>query len=528
MYNLRILQCLGKLSGCYITVAQPHRLMASQHKRHTKVAVAPSDQLEQIKAKYFEQRDELSSTEWQNVRSSLIEGYRHITTHNVDAVIMGVCSGPDQLLLAKSYVAHLKSEGCTPNRATLGRLLRVYNAAHHARPPLSDEEQKEILDICQTLQQEHEILDATTCENVICGLVATTNDWQRGIPLLEQMKLTTQTPTSSAYSALAAKAFSVPDRKSEELGWQLMEEMALAHKLPKCEVYLSLLQHRTSQKKLLRLMRFLEQHEILVSAQVAERLKSLTRGKSSQVNRLGKCLHCHQHLQPVAISDEQFQQLRESFLEKVLIRHDVFQKSTPEEVERFKAYVERTLPYDCVIDGLNVAYSMGTKKSPAQLAQLVANVVRYFRERRKRVLVLGRQHMRQWSKSAMHYIQANASLFLAQNLSHDDPFLLYATLKSGQDTDFFSRDLMRSHAHLLGPDLKPIFRRWQQEHQHSLVAQTQTGQIVVKEPIRFRLTAHHLREDEMSWHVPYCETYTPKPPDSFEIPEQWLCLKLEP
>lgn len=107
--------------------------------------------------------------------------------------------------------------------------------------------------------------------------------------------------------------------------------------------------------------------------------------------------------------------------------------------------------------------------------------------------------------------------------SHDDPFLLYATLHSGQDTDFFSRDLMRSHAFLLGSELKPIFRRWQQEHQYSLVTQTQTGKIIVKEPIRHRLGAHKVQQ---VWHVPCCEQYTPHPPDSFEVPEKWLCLKI--
>ncbi|EDX17246.1 GD16793 [Drosophila simulans] len=104
------------------------------------------------------------------------------------------------------------------------------------------------------------------------------------------------------------------------------------------------------------------------------------------------------------------------------------------------------------------------------------------------------------------------------------PFLLYATLRSGQETDFFSRDLMRSHAFHLGTELKPIFRRWQQEHQFSLVTQTQTGQIIVKEPVRHRLCAHQVAG---TWHVPYCAQYTPHPTDSFEVPANWLCIQLK-
>lgn len=58
--------------------------------------------------------------------------------------------------------------------------------------------------------------------------------------------------------------------------------------------------------------------------------------------------------------------------------------------------------------------------------------------------------------------------------------MLYAALKSGPNTDFFSRDLMRGHAFLLGNELKGIFRRWQHQHQYTLIHATDYGKIVVK------------------------------------------------
>ncbi|XP_017012558.2 mitochondrial ribonuclease P catalytic subunit [Drosophila takahashii] len=534
MYNLRLLRQILPSAGHAHPAHLRPRWLASQHKRRPQPGSLPPDRLEQLRSDLLERRQELSGEEWTEVRQSLVDTYKHINGRNVDAVILGVCSGPQQLPLAKNYVEFLRSSGSRPNAATLGRLLRVYNAAYHARP-LSREEQAEILLICRDLQAEHETLDATSCEHIIHGLVAMdSSDWRRALPLLEMMKVTTSAPSVAAYSALAEKAFSVEQQEQEdlELAWRLLEEMALARKLPKCEVYLALLSRLDrlpAQLKLL--LEFLERHEILVSQRVAERFKELAQqvphlleARATSLGPLGRCQACQQHLQPVAIGDEQFRALRDCFLERVLIRRDVFQRSTPAEVARFKQYVERTAPYDCVIDGLNVAYSTGTKKSPQQLAKLVATVVRHFRDRDKRVLVLGREHMRQWSKQAMHYVQSNASLFLTSNLSHDDPFLLYATLRSGQETDFFSRDLMRSHAFHLGPELKPIFRRWQQEHQFSLVTQTQTGRIIVKEPIRHRLSAHQVGG---TWHVPYCEAYTQHPTDSFEVPANWLCLRLK-
>ncbi|XP_017853139.1 mitochondrial ribonuclease P catalytic subunit [Drosophila busckii] len=529
MYNLRLLRQL-RYSSVICNSTPPLRFLASQHKRRPQLGVVKSNQLEQLKANFFDSRNELNDDEWQSLRHTLIDSYKYIDAHNVDAYIIGLCGGAEQLQLAKSYVKFLKDQGKQPNGATLGRLLRVYSAAHGTRT-LSDAEQSEILSICDTLRGAHDVLDATSCEHLIHGLVATKQHWQQAVPLLEMMKLTSS-PTIAAYSVLAAKAFCVGDT---ELAWRLLEEMLTLRKLPKCEVYISLLDYiaENSSKlctQLERLLRFLEHHDILISAKVGTRLLALAQQQpkhlqvtATRLERMGRCANCEQHLERVAISDAQFEQLRDSFLEKVLVGQDVFQKSTPEEVARFKQHVEQSAPYDCVIDGLNVAYSTGVKKPPEQLAKLLATVVRYFKERRKRVLVLGRQHMRNWSKQAMHYVHSNASVFFTNNLSQDDPFLLYATLRSGQETDFFSRDLMRSHAFLLGNELKPIFRRWQQEHQYSLVTQTQTGKIIVKEPIRYRLSVHQVGN---VWHVPCCESYTPQMPESFEVPQRWLCLNI--
>lgn len=535
MYNLRILRqfrysLISQTSATGLPRGGSHRLLASQHKRRPQLGAVPSDQLDLLKAEYFERKSELNVEEWQRVRNTLTDSYKYINEHNVDAVILGLCSTGKQLPVAKSYLRYLQAQESKPNAATLGRLLRVYNAAYHIRE-LSEEEQSEILHICDMLQGNHEVLDASSCEHLIHGLVATSQHWQRAQSFLEMMKVTSA-PSISAYSALATKAFI---SQEPDIAWRLLEEMLEIRKLPKCEVYLAHLESsvrniETFGSQLERLLLFLERHDILLSDKVAQQLVALAQRMpkqlqvtSTHLEQMGKCSACQQHLEHVAISDTQFAELRGSFLDKVLIRKDVFQKSTPEEVARFKKFVEQTAPYDCVIDGLNVAYSTGTKKPPQQLAKLLATVVRYFRERRKRVLVLGRQHMRSWSKPAMQYIQNNASVFFTNNLSQDDPFLLYATLRSGQETDFFSRDLMRSHAFLLGPELKTTFRRWQQEHQYSLVTQTQTGKIIVKEPIRYLLSAHKV---DNVWHIPCSETYTPNPPDRFEVPEKWLCLRI--
>ena len=129
--------------------------------------------------------------------------------------------------------------------------------------------------------------------------------------------------------------------------------------------------------------------------------------------------------------------------------------------------------------------------------------------------------MRNWPSKQMDYISMNASTFLTDDMSQDDPFLLYATLHSGRTADFVSRDLMRQHAHLLGPKLKQIFRRWQQSHQYFLDYVDQDGTTVLKEPIKFNVNAQQIGN---SWHIPYREEYTPTPADFFDVPTSWLCI----
>lgn len=45
-------------------------------------------------------------------------------------------------------------------------------------------------------------------------------------------------------------------------------------------------------------------------------------------------------------------------LSKVIIGDDIFQKTTPSEFHRFNQFIDKTKPYDIVIDGLNIAYAI--------------------------------------------------------------------------------------------------------------------------------------------------------------------------
>jgi ribonuclease P protein 3 len=131
--------------------------------------------------------------------------------------------------------------------------------------------------------------------------------------------------------------------------------------------------------------------------------------------------------------------------------------------------------------------------------------------------------MMRWPKDQMNFVRKNSSLFLTEDSSQDDPFMLYAALKSGPKTNLCSRDLMRGHSHLLDPESKRLFRRWQQQHQYSVITTTEKGEVLIKEPIAFELRAHKINDH---WHIPFSADHFQLAHQSFELPTCWICLKI--
>ena len=99
----------------------------------------------------------------------------------------------------------------------------------------------------------------------------------------------------------------------------------------------------------------------------------------------------------------------------------------------------------------------------------------------KKVLVLGRKHMSKWPQKNWKYVQKNATTFLTEDLSQDDPYLLYCALNSGKDTVIVTRDLMRSHKFLLREfHLKLLFDRWLSQRQYLLLRVPENGEPIFK------------------------------------------------
>ncbi|XP_055544110.1 mitochondrial ribonuclease P catalytic subunit [Wyeomyia smithii] len=498
------------------------RLYAGIHQR-APVIKLPTQRLNDLKSRLCE--DPLpSAAEWGNIRKSILDE-RRFTAANVDSTVLGLCGS---LECGKSYVAFLRSKGYTLNLATMGRLLRLYRVQSNDAQ-LQEKELEEILTIHAELKQNNSMLDSTTCANLI-GALTLTDKWRNSFELLDMIKLT-GTPDSATYNFLVQKCFLSEDA---ETAWNLLEEQTANNRIPNEDVYLAWISSSLSKKRniiseIVRMLSFTSSKSLFLPKRVATVLKQLPPESGisafdTRITDYGKCSHCKSTIASIAVPEASFLALRDAFVQAVIVKKEIFNNTTPEELQRFQRFVKQTKPYDIVIDGLNVALSTGNQKSPNIYAMQIAAVVRHYVQRKKRVLVIGRQHMNRWRSKDMKYIREKAYLFLTEDLSQDDPFLLYAALESGSHTDFFSRDLMRKHSFQLGNGLGTVFKKWQQQHQYSLLTITPEGRVLVKSPFQYELYAHPLPDNPKVWHVPLVE-------DCLKIAKiekqpEWLCLKL--
>lgn len=120
-------------------------------------------------------------------------------------------------------------------------------------------------------------------------------------------------------------------------------------------------------------------------------------------------------------------------------------------------------------------------------------------------------------------ISAVAQFNVLHFRSQDDPFMLYAALRSGSNTKIFSRDLMRGHSSLLDPESMKLFRRWQRQSQYSLITTLQNEKVLVQEPTAFELRA---QKTNSYWHIPFTSENINFSYETFEPPSSWLCVKV--
>ncbi|KAM4014642.1 mitochondrial ribonuclease P catalytic subunit [Anomaloglossus baeobatrachus] len=388
---------------------------------------------------------------------------------------------------------------------------------------------REIYDVCDIMKGKYDMLDTGAHSLLIKGLSAT-DRWQEAIASLETIKKAS-TPSARNYGECIKGAM---EHRERELAWTLYDEMVHKDLVPPEDAIQSLfnadqdLQDEASRKRLYNILADFRKNQIYPGQPLMKTIKSwferipneTWKGQLTKATDSGHCQACKEQLESIHLTPEEYNTLKKAVIDAVIKGEDTFRKTTPEELKKFLQFVDSQPPFDIVVDGLNVAYlSRGNSLSTPLLT-----VVSYLAARGKRVLVLGRKHMlissKKWLKEDIRHLQECADCFFLDNISLDDPFLLYACLSSGSHCCFITGDLLRDHkACLPDTETQRLFFKWQRGHQ--LVLPFYSAGNVQLQPILTYDTI--LQNTHDSWHIPYDEIGVKRA--TYEVPKTWLCLK---
>ncbi|KAK8763195.1 hypothetical protein V5799_034195 [Amblyomma americanum] len=419
--------------------------------------------------------------------------------------------------LAQSLLEYAEGVGGGVTRTLLAYYLALCSTEHQAATCLR-----------RILESSGGLLDARTRDLVVRSLCETPL-WRKAIELLDE-----PAPSSDALNAVAVAALKHGDYST---AWRSVEQLRGS---PPLHIH-----HSTLEAWLMTACTLAQNKQPDQGRWLVDRLlaylggsdqgplsSSLALGLSSfydkwalpgwsnapaEISRDGCCCRCGRQLELYQLSSAEWEELRQGVLERCLEGDDPYLSSNPQELNRFRDFLNRAPAYTVVLDGLNVALmGGGTPRLKAQ--QLLKVVQHYAVQRNKAVLVVGRKHMLQWPANIMDRIWKHCLRYLANDTSHDDPFLLYAALHGGPGTLVVSRDLMRQHRFRLGdPRLQELFRRWRHLHQE------QWGTNAPIPAVSYKVEVQGSSTD--GWHVPHTEengtaVATPSP----SAPVQWLCI----
>ncbi|XP_010180653.1 PREDICTED: mitochondrial ribonuclease P protein 3 [Mesitornis unicolor] len=486
------------------SVGAPKKLLMSQAlSRHKFTNVQPPEK-------------PLQAEEWNRLRESFRspEVFEEVMFNS-----MVRCNSP--IDVAKSLLTHLaKSHGDIAYS-----LLVKYLALCVQQGQTS-----EIRDVYDIMKVRFKIIESGAYNLLIRGL-SNSDQWRMALTLLEEVKKI-MIPSRTNYESCIKAA----SRHQElNLAFELYHEMLTKDLVPTFDVLQALfdfsrgMKDAELQKELFGILLYLRENQIYPHKTFMWSIKlwfesipgGNWRGHLTNIKDSGQCPVCKHQLEDSNLTEEEYSNLRERIIRDVIHGTDTFRKTSPQEFEAFQTFVENRLPFDIVIDGLNVSHMKPKKMHCENLF----DAVNHLAKNNARLLVLGRKHMlsnsSNWKREVMKEMQNKADFFFAENISEDDAFLLYATLRSGKHCKFVTRDFLRDHKACLSDSrTRHLFRKWQRGHQIAISSSVDRKRLNFLPPFRYDCVVQTTGD---TWHIPYKDTFDEK--YSYEVPRKWLCIQ---
>ncbi|XP_053701765.1 mitochondrial ribonuclease P catalytic subunit isoform X1 [Synchiropus splendidus] len=455
-----------------------------------------------------------------------VEGWRKLKesvknpTRFDHQMMAGLIKAEADLDIAKSLLSFVASETGTLSYELLLKYLSLCVLGVH------DDEMFDVYDI---MRGSFPSLD-TGASSLFIKAFCRTPRWREAVDILQDMKKVI-TPSTRNYGDIITAASLNNDLST---AWTLYDEIMDKGLSPNQQTWDSLFKASgrsfpNQQERLLSILHYMRDNQIYPQHMLASTIKTWFeslpgqkwRGRWTQATQNGVCQGCGKTLEPIQLPDKEYQQLKERVMTDIIQGPDVFKKTTPEELEGFKVFVKKKPAFDVIVDGLNVA---NMHKDKQKRSSTLLAVVSALHRQNLTILVLGRKHMQRpshsWDRNDMNLIRQKAHCFFTENISEDDPFLLYATMHSGNHCRFVSKDLMRDHKACFQDSLtRRLFFKWQRGHQMVVDGCAAEGRKVLFQQVLSYDTIVQTTED--SWHIPYDDK---EDRSTYEVPQKWLCL----
>ncbi|KAL3874712.1 hypothetical protein ACJMK2_037687 [Sinanodonta woodiana] len=475
-----------------------------------------SSSLKLFTERLFSDEFSVDNIDWTQLREDIIKENPALL-RSIDSVLMNFLTAAKNVKLGISFFEYLKANKLC-NISVLASFINLCGRLG------GKEKQEYVQEAYEKLQEITTTFDFKTCCDLITGF-SYTDMWRKGVEFLEMSKLTSNAASASSYSDLIKAAIREGDLV---FAVNMFEECIKSGLVPAPTIFdcflMACKMGKFTVPDLLDLYRKHSQipNESSVKGPLLEHFQSDANEnwlhKFVIMKKSGRCVFCGNYLEKHDISSEEFEQLRDEALKRVLIQDDIYLTTVPKEFDEFKKFIAKNAPFDYVIDALNTMYKLSTFRSNEKVLK---QVVQEFSKTKKKVLVIGRKHI--GKTNFVHFVQERAHLFLVENDSKDDPFLIYAALYSGKSTFIVTSDCLRSQKFYLSEHMQFVFEKWQRARQIIILKISENGRMDIKYPIEYDLA---IQQDPGGWHIPYIaenEDEINKP--VFDLTERFLCLR---
>ena len=475
--------------------------------------------LDTCKTKYADvfARPDSADDKWDDIRKTLIT-LGNLTPSITDSMVIDICHINEYVDAGISYYKFLERSNYKPSIVTIGKYLKLYE---RKRTPITEEEKAHILSLYNDVKEKFPAFDYFTANSCVTGLCAI-GEWQESIEIIKRFEANEHAFLLHGYSALIHYLLEHGDA---ELAYDYLITCCKRAAGPLSYVYISYLKHclrdpRTFNDKIERLFNSWAQYGIKPRQDVMdEYMKACNElgwdARSTTVT-FSMCLTCNQKLLEKDLTQEEFKYLAETIKKKLFVGKG-YEVTHPQELIKFIDFIDRTGPYDVIVDGLNILLKSKSFLNYDSMDKLLE----YYKQTKKKVLVIARKHV--LKHVDRQNVSSKAKFFYVNDMSKDDLFMLYAALTSGYNTRIVSEDFMRQHKFALNDvELRVLFKRWQISrqyiHKHNMKKPMNMNQL--------HGILHGVQKQTNCWHIPLQCSLAESQRIDYIDPNEWCCLKI--